>query len=119
MVIAVVLVAWISAIFVAQAIGSKKGHTMAWLWGFFLSWVGVLIVALMSAAARRITCRPSADSGHSNRTNGGCAAGRDTQEVPRLRRVGSGGSQGLSLLRLSLLRLIDLDQDLGDGHPKW
>lgn len=37
-------------IFVAHRIGRSKGRTNAWLWGFLLGWIGVVIVALLSPA---------------------------------------------------------------------
>jgi uncharacterized protein UPF0547 len=40
---------WIAPIFVARSIGKSKGRTMSWLWGFFLGWIGVLIVAVQGS----------------------------------------------------------------------
>ena len=45
-VLVIIVLAWIVPIFVAQAIGKGKGHKTSWLWGLFLGWVGVLVVAL-------------------------------------------------------------------------
>jgi hypothetical protein len=38
-------------IFVAHRLGKSKGRANAWLWGFLLGWIGVLIVALLSSKA--------------------------------------------------------------------
>ena len=35
-------------IFVAHRLGKPKGRQNAWVWGFLLGWIGVLIVALLS-----------------------------------------------------------------------
>jgi hypothetical protein len=42
------IVFWIGAIIVAHVLGSKKGRTSSWLWGFFLGWIGVIVVACQS-----------------------------------------------------------------------
>jgi Protein of unknown function (DUF2510) len=38
---------WIVPIFVGKRIGDRKGRR-GWIWGLFLGWIGVIIVALLS-----------------------------------------------------------------------
>lgn len=58
-VVLIPLLVWFSAIFVAQSIGKSKGKNNSWLWGLFLSWVGVLIVALQSAPPTETPVMPA------------------------------------------------------------
>jgi len=44
------VVLWIVPIFVARAQGRSKNRT-GWLYGFFLGWIGVLILALLGPLA--------------------------------------------------------------------
>jgi hypothetical protein len=45
--IVIFLLVFVWPIRVSASIGRKKGQENAWLWGFLLSWIGVLIVAAM------------------------------------------------------------------------
>jgi hypothetical protein len=58
MVVVVLLVVWGLAIVAAQAIGRSKGRKTGWLWGF-LSWVGVLVVALQDAPPAEMSVVPA------------------------------------------------------------
>jgi hypothetical protein len=40
-----IVIFWILPIFVASRLGRKKLMTTGWAWGFFLGWLGVIIVA--------------------------------------------------------------------------
>ena len=46
-VLVIAFVSWFLAIWVGQRIGAPKGRA-GWAWAFFLGWIGVLIVALLS-----------------------------------------------------------------------
>jgi hypothetical protein len=39
------LASWVGAIYTAHVLGARKGYYSSWLWGFFLAWLGVIIVA--------------------------------------------------------------------------
>ena len=44
---------WIAApAYVAQRIGSRGGRQHPWLWGLLLSWIGVVIVAVLTRDQR-------------------------------------------------------------------
>ena len=43
-----VVIFWLVPCFVGQAIGKRKNRQGGW-WGFFLGWIGVIIVALLPA----------------------------------------------------------------------
>jgi Short C-terminal domain len=40
----VYLILWGSAVFVAWRLGQKKNREWAWIWGFMLGWLGVIIL---------------------------------------------------------------------------
>jgi hypothetical protein len=49
----VAVLIWAAApIYVAQRIGSRGGRKYPWLWGLFLGWIGVLIVATLTRGTR-------------------------------------------------------------------
>ena len=39
------LASWVGAIYTARVLGARKGYYNSWLWGFFIAWLGVIIVA--------------------------------------------------------------------------
>lgn len=39
------LVSWAGSIYAAHRIGTRKGRYNSWLWGLFLGWIGVVVVA--------------------------------------------------------------------------
>lgn len=53
-VILIVLIFFIALpIWAAQRIGDRNGRHNAWLWGFLLGWLGVLIVAILGPVRDR------------------------------------------------------------------
>ena len=60
------IILWILPIWVGHRIGKPKGRAGG-LWGFFLGWIGVIIVALLPptisapALRKRVTAPPLAD----------------------------------------------------------
>src|SRR4051794_12284509 len=49
-----VLVLWVAPILVARTLGNGMGMKNAWLWGFFLGWLGVLVVLPRARRAWKI-----------------------------------------------------------------
>jgi hypothetical protein len=41
------LASWAGSIWAAQALGTRKGRHYCWLWGFFLGWIGVAVIAFL------------------------------------------------------------------------
>jgi hypothetical protein len=42
-----ILIFWIAPVVAAYMIGNRKGRTYGWVWGLFLGWIGVVIVAVL------------------------------------------------------------------------
>ena len=52
--VVVALLGWVAPVIVATIIGSKKGKGgLGFVLGFFLSWIGVIIIAVMEDEAKR------------------------------------------------------------------
>jgi Uncharacterised protein family UPF0547 len=55
-----VVVLWVVPILICNSFGKKLGFNHAWMWGFFLGWIGVFIIAIkypfaMTKAVREAT----------------------------------------------------------------
>jgi hypothetical protein len=52
------LASWAGAIYAAHALGTRKGRHSCWLWGFFLGWLGVGVVAFLGDRYEKRDMRP-------------------------------------------------------------
>jgi hypothetical protein len=51
--VVVPVLVWLAApAYVAQRIGSRGGRRYPWLWGLLLSWIGVVVVAVLTRDQR-------------------------------------------------------------------
>lgn len=60
LILVLVGVFWVAPIFAANAIGKGKGRSQTWLWGFFLGWIGVIVVACMGRNPQSVIVIPQA-----------------------------------------------------------
>ena len=51
--VVLLLLLWGVPIWATANIGGRKGHPNGWVWGLFLGWIGVVIVALLPEGAGR------------------------------------------------------------------
>ena len=52
------LASWVGAIYAAHVLGARKGYYNSWLWGFFIAWLGVIIVACKKPRYEKRNNRP-------------------------------------------------------------
>lgn len=52
------LASWAGSIWAAQALGTRNGRHSCWLWGFFLGWIGVAVVAFLKPRYEKRNTRP-------------------------------------------------------------
>jgi thiol:disulfide interchange protein len=53
------LAGWAGSIWAAQTLGARKGRHSCWLWGFFLGWIGVAVVAFLGDRYEKRNARSS------------------------------------------------------------
>ncbi len=52
---------WAGSIYAAHVLGTRKGRHYCWLWGLFLGWMGVGVVAFLGPRYEKRNTRPSGE----------------------------------------------------------
>jgi len=52
------LLSWAGSIYAAHKLGTRKDRYNCWLWGFFLGWIGVVVVACLRPRYEKHNTRP-------------------------------------------------------------
>lgn len=52
------LASWAGSIYTAHVLGKRRDRYNCWLWGFFLGWIGVVVVACLKPRYEKRHTRP-------------------------------------------------------------